>query len=72
MLLINQLYLVRGYNYMLIFNKAHVFSNRPDSEISDDAPAPSFAAKEQEAKRLAMLASVQQSGGFELSECHQH
>ncbi len=57
---------------MLIFNKAHVFSNRPDSEISDDAPAPSFAAKEQEAKRLAILASVQQSGGFELSECHQH
>jgi len=57
---------------MLTFNKAHVFSNRPDDEISDDAPAPSYAAQEQEAKRLAMLASVQQSGGFELSECHQH
>lgn len=57
---------------MLTFNKTHVFSKRPDSEIGDDTPPTSSAAQELEAKRQAMLATVQQTGGFERPECHQH
>lgn len=57
---------------MLTFNKAHVFSKRPDSDIGDDTPSTSSAAQELEAKRQAMLATVQQTGGFERPECHQH
>lgn len=54
---------------MLTFNKVHVFSNLPDAEISDDAPQPSAAELAREKKRLATLASVQQTGGFEPEEC---
>ncbi|GAB3524861.1 hypothetical protein [Photobacterium alginatilyticum] len=54
---------------MLTFNKVHVFSNLPDAEISDDAPQPSAAELAHDKKRLAMLASVQQAGGFKPEEC---
>lgn len=54
---------------MLTFNKVHVFSNLPDAEISDDAPQPSAAELAHDKKRLAMLASVQQTGGFKPEEC---
>lgn len=54
---------------MLTFNKIHVISNRPDCEIDNEAATPSNAELEQEAKRLAMLATVQQTGGFDAAEC---
>lgn len=57
---------------MHTFNKAHVFSKRPDSKISDDTPSPSCAVQELEAKRQAILATAQQAGGFELPVRHQH
>ncbi|WP_175577542.1 hypothetical protein [Photobacterium proteolyticum] len=56
---------------MLTFNKVHVFSNLPDADICDNAPQSSDAELAREKKRLAMLASVQQAGGFEQGECLQ-
>lgn len=54
---------------MITFNKVHVFSNQPNSDTGNETQAPSRAELEQEAKRLAMLAAVQQTGGVNAEEC---
>ncbi|MCW8331146.1 hypothetical protein MD588_20330 [Photobacterium sp. SDRW27] len=57
---------------MLTFNKVHAYSNLPESETAYEVPAPSEEALAQEAKRQAMLAAIQQSGGLDIVGCCQH